>query len=274
VTPMPCTEDDYAFLRQFILDRSENIVDPSRNSLFDARLYRLLQAEGMAGLDELVCKLKLAAEPALDQAVVEAMTINETSFFRDPMTFELMREKLLPQLIERRTRQRSLRFWSAACSSGQEVYSLAMLIRNYFPELAEWKIEIIGTDIHAEMIRRAQIARFHRREINRGLPARFLLKYFTREDDEWEVIEELRAMCRFHQKNLVHALPPLNRYDGILIRNVLFYFREATQGLILQRARAALKADGFLILGSSEQAGHHDHWQPIVDGNTCYYKPH
>jgi chemotaxis protein methyltransferase CheR len=270
---MPCTEADYAFLRQFILDRSENIVDPSRNSLFDARLYRLLKAQGISDLDELVCKLKLAADPALDQAVVEAMTINETSFFRDQMTFALIREKLLPQLIERRTRQRSLRFWSAACSSGQEAYSLAMLIRNYFPELAEWKIEIIGTDIHAEMICRAQIARYHRREVNRGLPARFLLKYFTRHEDEWEVIEELRAMCRFQQKNLVHALPPLNRYDGILIRNVLFYFREATQRRILQRARAALKADGFLMLGSSEQAGHHDHWQTIVDGKTCYYKP-
>jgi chemotaxis protein methyltransferase CheR len=270
---MPRTEADYRFLRQFILDRSENILDPSRDSLFDARLYRLLQAQGMSGLDELVCKLKLAADPALDQAVVEAMTINETSFFRDQMTFELMREKLLPQLIDRRARQCSLRFWSAACSSGQEVYSLAMLIRNCFPKLAAWKIEIIGTDIHGEMIRRAKTARYHRMEVNRGLPARLLLKYFTRYDEEWEIADELRAMCRFHQKNLVQALPPLDRYDGILIRNVLFYFPEATQRSILRNARAALKPDGFLMLGSSEQATHHDHWQPIVEGNTCYYKP-
>jgi len=267
------TEADYTFLRHFILTRSKNTLDSSRDDLFDARLYRLLQIHGMAGLDELVSKLKMSADPALDQAVVEAMTINETSFFRDQAPFELLRSKLLPQLIEKRSRERSLRFWSAACSSGQEAYSLAMLIRQHFPELSEWKIEIIGTDIHAEMIRRAHAGRYHRMEINRGLPARLLLQYFTRDGEEWEIAPALRAMCHFQQKNLVQALPPLNRYDGILMRNVLFYFPEATQKHILQNAHATLHPDGFLLLGSSEQARHKNHWQPMIDGYTCYYKP-
>ncbi len=270
---MPCTEADYTFLRQFIMDRSANVLDPSRNDLFDARLYRLLQTRGMAGLDELVRKLKLAADPALGQAVVEAMAINETSFFRDQKPFELLRHKLLPRLIENRTRERKLRFWSAACSSGQEAYSLAMLIRYHFPELAGWRIEIIGSDIHADMIRRAQIGRYHRIEINRGLPARLLLQYFTRDGEEWKVAPEVRAMCCFQQKNIVHALPSLDRFDGVLMRNVLFYFPEETQKRILQNTRAALNADGFLMLGSSEQARHYDYWQPILDCDACYYEP-
>lgn len=267
------TEADYAFLRQFILDRSENVLASSRNDIFDARLFQLMQTNGMASLNELVAKLRLTADPALDHAVVEAMTINETSFFRDQTVFELLRQKLLPQLIDKRASQRSLRFWSAASSSGQEAYSLAMLLSYHFPQLADWKIEIIGTDIHAEMIRRAQAGRYHRMEINRGLSARLLLKYFKRDGEEWEIAPELRAMCSFQQRNLTSALPLLDRYDGILMRNVLFYFPEATRQRILQRAHAALHADGFLILGSSEQACFQNLWQPVLDSNACYYKP-
>jgi chemotaxis protein methyltransferase CheR len=269
---MPCTEADYAFLRQFILSRSENVLDPSRDYLFEARLYRLLQSRGMAGLDDLVYTLRLAADPALEQAVVEAMTINETSFFRDRGPFELLQHKLLPQLIERRSRQRCLRLWSAACSSGQEAYSLAMLLRYHFPQLTDWKIEIFGTDINTEMIRRARAARYQRIEINRGLPARFLLKYFVRDGEEWEAAPELKAMCLFQQRNLGHTTPVFERFDVILLRNVLFYFSEAVQGRILQSMHTALEPDGCLILGPSEQAAMPELWQPVLDGNTCHYR--
>jgi chemotaxis protein methyltransferase CheR len=201
------------------------------------------------------------------------MTINETSFFRDRAPFELLQHQLLPQLIERRVREGRLRLWSAACSSGQEAYSLAMLLRFHFPQLADWDIEIFGTDINTEMIRRAQAARYPRMEINRGLPARFLLKYFTRDGEEWEAIPELRAMSRFQHRNLSHATPTLDRYDGILLRNVLFYFPAAAQERILRNMHAALQPDGFLILGSSEQTTMPELWQPALDGNTCHYKP-
>lgn len=270
---MPATASDYSFLREFILARSENILDPSRDDLFEARLYRLLQTRGMAGLDELVGRLRASDDPALDQAVVEAMTINETSFFRDPSSFELIREKLLPPLIERRGSRRALRFWSAASSSGQEAYSLAMLMSSHFPQITDWATEIIGADINAEMVRRAQAGRYQRIEVNRGLPARLLLKYFTRHGEEWEIAPEIRAMCRFHQRNLGQALPALDRYDGILMRNVLFYFSEETQIRILQNARAALQPDGFLLLGASEQPARPDLRQPVLDGNVCYYVP-
>jgi len=270
---MPSTQEDYAFLRQFILDRSANFLDPSRNDLFDARLYRLLQSRGMTGLDDLVCRLRLAADPVLDEAVVEAMTINETSFFRDQTMFEMLRQKLLPLLIDGRASQRSLRFWSAACSSGQEAYSLAMLLRYHFPHITDWKIEIVGTDIHTEVIRQAQAGRYQRIEVNRGLPVRLLLKYFMRYDEEWEIAQELRDMCRFQQRNLTRSLPVLDRYDCILMRNVLYYFPEETRARILQGVHAALRTDGFLILGSSEQASLQEFWNPVIDGNTCYYKP-
>jgi chemotaxis protein methyltransferase CheR len=268
------SEADYAFLRQFILRHSENILDPSRDNLFEARLYSLLQRHGMNGLGDLVQKLRLSADPTLDQAVVEAMTINETSFFRDHRPFDLMQQKLLPALIRRREPLRKLRLWSAACSSGQEAYSLAMLLHHHFPILREWDIQILGTDIHAEMVRRAQAGRYQRMEVNRGLPARFLLQYFRHDgSDMWEVVPEMRALCQFQQRSLSHAGPVFERYDGILLRNALFYFLPETQRRILQQIHSMLHSDGFLFLGASEQAAMPELWQPVLDGNSCYYKP-
>jgi chemotaxis protein methyltransferase CheR len=270
---MPCTEADYAFLRQFILNRSGNVIDSSRNDLFEARLFRLVQRHRMSGLDELVYRLRLGADSALDQAVVEAMTINETSFFRDQAPFELMRQKLLPELIKHRENERTLRFWSAACSSGQEAYSLAMLLRQHFPQIIGWDIQIFGTDINAEMIRRAQTGRYQRMEVNRGLPARFLLQYFLHNRDEWEIAPELRSICNFQQRSLSHAWPVFERYDGVLLRNALFYFAVETQRRILQRIHSVLEPDGFLILGSSEQPSLPELWQPVQDCNTYHYRP-
>lgn len=270
---MPCTQEDYAFLRQFILERSENVVDASRNDLFEARLFHLVQRYGMSGLDELTDRLRLASDPALEQAVVEAMTINETSFFRDHAPFELMRQKLLPGLIKRREEQQRLRLWSAACSSGQEAYSLAMLLRQHFPHIAGWDLQIFGTDINAAMVRRAQAGRYQRMEINRGLPARCLLAYFRHDGDEWEVAPDLRRICQFQQRSLSQGWPVFERYDGILLRNALFYFSPETQKRILRRIHAMLQPDGFLILGSSEQPSMPDLWQPVLDCNTCYYQP-
>jgi chemotaxis protein methyltransferase CheR len=264
---------DFAFLRQFIQSRSENVLDPSRVDLFEARLYRLWQSYGLNGLDELVYKLRFASDPVLDQAVVEAMTINETSFFRDHAPFDLMRQQLIPRLLERRDQTRSLRFWCAACSSGQEAYSLAMLLRQEFPQLADWEIRIIGSDIHADMVRRARAGRYQRMEINRGLPARYLLKFFRRDGEEWEIAPEVRAICRFEQRNLAHAMSPFEKFDGILLRNVLFYFSEEMQRRILGRIRCVLCHDGFLILGASERAPLPDLWQPVITNNTCYYTP-
>src|ERR1039458_2690126 len=158
---------DYGYLRQLVFGLSQNVLDPSRDYLFETRLTKLLRNQGMTQLEELVQHLKLRKTPALERAIAEAMTINETSFFRDGRPFELLRTELLPKLIESRRSARGLRFWSAACSTGQEAYSLGMLMREHFPMLVNWAVRIEGTDLCAEVVERAQAGRYHRIEINR-----------------------------------------------------------------------------------------------------------
>ena len=164
------TSADYGYLRQLVFTHSHNVLDPSRDYLFDTRLTTVLRNQGMSRLDELVSQLRVRKNPTLEQAIAEAMTINETGFFRDNRPFELLRTELLPKLIEARGQSRRLRFWSGACSTGQEAYSLAMLIREHFSSLIAWDLRIEGTDICAEVVERAQKGRYYRIEINRGLP--------------------------------------------------------------------------------------------------------
>jgi chemotaxis protein methyltransferase CheR len=270
---MAMTSADFEFLRNLVLRSSGNRIDPSRDYLFVSRLNRLLRSRGHTALEDLVADLRRQPESPLRHSVAEAMTINETSFFRDNSPFELMRIALLPSLIERRRSSRTLRLWSAASSTGQEAYSLAMLLREHFPELASWKIEILGTDISSEMVDRSRAGRYQRIEINRGLPARFLLKYLLRVDDEWEVSPDLRALCRFEQRNLC-SLPFLfQAFDIILLRNVLLYFSAETRRHVLLQMHRALAPDGYLLLGSSEQPGMQRHWLPVLAESSCYYKP-
>jgi chemotaxis protein methyltransferase CheR len=267
------TSADYDFLRDIVLRSSGNRIDPSRDYLFASRLNGLLRSRGHATLEDLVAALRLQPDSRLRHFVAEAMTINETSFFRDNSPFELMRIALLPALIERRRSSRTLRLWSAASSTGQEAYSLAILLREHFPELASWKIEILGTDISSAMVERARTGRYQRIEINRGLPARFLLKYLLRVGDEWEVSPDLRVLCRFEQRNLC-SLPFLfQAFDLILLRNVLLYFSTEIRRHVLLHMHRALASDGFLLLGSSEQPGMQRHWLPVLAENSCYYKP-
>ena len=228
---------DYAFLRQLVYGLSQNVLDPSRDYLFETRLTKILRNQGMTHLQELVNHLKQRKNPTLERSIAEAMTINETSFFRDGRPFELLRTELLPKLIEARRNQRSLRFWSAACSSGQEAYSLGLLILENFPSLSNWNIRIEGTDICAEVVARAQSGTYHRIEMNRGLPARHVVRYFDHVGEDWVVKPELRKMCNFRQANL--CLSPLpfartdDRFDVIFLRNVMLYFSQETRKLLL-----------------------------------------
>ena len=193
---------DYGYLRQLVFSKCQNVLEPSRDYLFEARLGFLLQRYGMAHLGELVTRLRVKKDPELERAVAEAMTINETSFFRDSRPFELLRTELLPKLIEARRSTRSLRFWSAACSTGQEAYSLAMLLREHFPSLSGWEIRIDATDICAEVVDRARQGRYHRIEINRGLPARSVVRYFDHIGEDWFAKPEIRKLCNFRQANI------------------------------------------------------------------------
>jgi chemotaxis protein methyltransferase CheR len=265
---------DYGYLRQLVYGLSQNVLDPSRDYLFETRLSRLLRNQGMTHLEELVQHLKLRKNPTLERSIAEAMTINETSFFRDSRPFELLRTDLLLKTIEARSRARSLRFWSAACSTGQEAYSLAMMISEHFPALASWNIKIEGTDICGEVVQRAQDGRFHRIEMNRGLPARFVVRYFDHLGEDWVVKEEIRKMCNFRQANLCTTpLPFYEKFDVIFLRNVMLYFSQETRKALLANIHRLLAPDGILFLGSSEQPADPTIWNPVIAGGTCHFRP-
>lgn len=267
-------EVDYGYLRRVVLGHSWNVLDPSRDYLFDARLTRLLRNLGMTGLDELVDHLRTRRDPALERAVAEAMTINETSFFRDQRPFELLRTELIPGLIERRRAVRALRIWSAACSTGQEAVSIGILLREHFPHIGHWKVAIEGTDLSGEVVERARAGRYHRIEVNRGLPAPYLVKYFDNEGDDWVARGDIRALCTFRQANLCKPpLPWTQRFDVILLRNVMLYFSQETRRALLETLHGYLESDGVLLLGSSEQASESPLWSSVLAGGTCYYRP-
>jgi chemotaxis protein methyltransferase CheR len=201
------------------------------------------------------------------------MTINETSFFRDVRTFETIRNVLLPRMIEARRAQRTLRIWSAACSTGQEAASIAMLLSDRFPEVKDWDVRIIGTDIADNVLERAQKGRYRRNEINRGLPARLLLKYFTRYGDEWELDERLRRLCEFTHINLCAPLPVLPQFDLVLLRNVLLYFSPQDRTCVLNAAHRLLASDGYLVLGAAEQAEDStDLFEAEFGGESFFYR--
>jgi len=270
---MTTTPVDYEYLRSVVMRNSGNQVDPSRDYLFESRLQGLLRHRGFESLSHLVSALRSTAGTALERSVAEAMTINETSFFRDTPTFDYLRETLLPPLIENRRDIRTLRFWSAASSSGQEAYSLAMLLREHFPLLAGWRIDILGTDLSAEMVERAGAGRYQRIEINRGLPARMLVKYFVRTGDEWEVHPDIKRLCRFQQRNLCQPTGVSERFDVIFLRNVMIYFNQDTRRQVLLTMHRALPPDGILFLGLSEQPRMDSHWQTMLTPKTVWYKP-
>jgi chemotaxis protein methyltransferase CheR len=273
----PIAGPEYGYLRELVFGVSQNVLDASRDYLFDTRLTKILRNQGMTRLDELVHKLRSQKNPALEREVAEAMTINETSFFRDLRPFDLLRQELLPKIIEARRFHRTLRFWSAASATGQEAYSLAMMLLEHFPMLAGWKFSIEGTDISNEVVQRAQAGRYHRIEINRGLPARFVVRYFDHVGEDWTVKPEVRKLCNFRQANLCGASLPFNRandcFDVIFLRNVMLYFDQPTRRTLLAGIHRVLAPDGILFLGSSEQPADLSLWTPVLSGGTCYYSP-
>jgi len=268
------TPVDYGYLRRVVLKHSHNVLHSSRDYLFDSRLSVLVRNSGMNTLHELVEHLRQSGDARLEAAVAHAMTINETSFFRDSRPFELLRTELLPQLVNARRSTRSLRFWSAACSTGQEAYSLAMLVRAEFPLLSQWSVRVDGTDIREDLVRYAAQGRYARMEVNRGLPARHMLRFFEQSGDDWVARPEIRALCSFRQANLGN--PPLayeQSFDVILLRNVMLYFGQETRRALLAEVHRLLAPDGVLLLGSSEQPADMSLWRSAIAGGTCYFRP-
>ena len=268
---------DYGYLRELVFGLSQNVLDPSRDYLFETRLSRLLRNQGMTRVGDLVTHLRANRNPTLERAVAEAMTINETSFFRDVRPFDLLRTELLPKVIENRRHTRKLRIWSAACSTGQEAYSMAMLLLEHFPLLGGWSVRIEGTDISNEVVDRAKAGAYHRIEINRGLPARHVVRYFDHLGEDWTVKPEVRKLCNFRQANLCGPALPFNRmedkFDIIFLRNVMLYFSQQHRRTLLAGIHRVLSSDGVLFLGSSEQPADQSIWTPVLAGGTCHFTP-
>ena len=271
---MACSDSDYAYLRDLVLTQSANRIDPSRNTLFDTRLTPVVHMAGASSVKNLVDMLRSSRPTHLHRAVAQAMMINETSFFRDVRPFDLLRTNILPRLIESRREERRLRIWSAASSTGQEAYSIAMLLLTDIPGVADWDIRIIGTDISQQVIEYARRGRYRRLEVNRGLPATMLLKHMTRDEEEWEVSPRMRAICDFKHANLCAPLPALPIFDLVLLRNVLLYFSEQDRGTAFRSVYRQISRDGYLFLGNAEQADEStDLFTVEFLKNSYFYRP-
>jgi chemotaxis protein methyltransferase CheR len=242
--------ESYTFLQQYIQRESGISLGNDKLYLLKSRLQPIVEQQRLKSLDELCLRLRASPPEALRRAVVESMTTHETLFFRDPAVFDMLRGELIPELVKTRAAGKTLRIWCAACSSGQEPYSLAMLLLEM--GLTGWNLQILGTDLSSQILARAQAGRFLQIEVNRGLPASFLVKYFQREGLDWQIKDAVRRMVRFTAFDLRQNMQGLGPYDLILCRNVLIYFETDTRKKILAGLRKSLAPGGYLLLGASE----------------------
>jgi chemotaxis protein methyltransferase CheR len=249
---MSLTAAEFDYIQRLVLEQSAIVLDDDKQYLAESRLLPVARREGFASLSSLIASLLTRKFDGLHRLVVEAMTTNETSFFRDFHPFEALRKSVLPQLLLKRASSKELNIWCAACSSGQEPYSIAMLLREDFPGMVGWNVRLIASEFSAEMLARAQEGRYSQLEVNRGLPAKLLVKYFRQHGADWQIAEEVRKRVEFLSINLAGFWPPLPRMDIIFLRNVLIYFGLETKKTILRKARHLLKQDGLLFLGGAE----------------------
>jgi chemotaxis protein methyltransferase CheR len=264
---------EFDYLCRLVREQSAIVLEPGKEYLVEARLAGLVREQGMTTVTDLVARLRGRRDGPLHTQVVEAITTNETLFFRDPPLWEALREEILPELIERRRSERRLHLWSAACSSGQEPYSLAMLLAEHFGELAGWEVHILATDLSTAMLARAREGSYSQLEVNRGLPAAMLVKHFTKEGMHWRAAAALRRAVDFRPLNLDTAWPPLPRMDLVLLRNVLIYFHAETRQAIVGRLQRQLRPDGYLALGAAENLLSLDAVERVTFGRAICYRP-
>ncbi len=270
---MSLSEAEFSYVRDLVYRQAAIVLEKEKNYLVEARLSPLARRHGFNTLTELVAQMRSQPSNGLSWHVVEAMTTNETSFFRDMHPFELLKKNVLPELIQRRAALRQINFWCAAASSGQEVYTILMLLRENFPQLQTWKISFLASDISKEMLERCREGCYSQLEVNRGLPAPLLVKYFQKIGTQWQIKDDLRRMVDFRQLNLAQAWPALPSMDVIFMRNVLIYFDMETKKGILSRVKKILKPDGTLFLGGAETTLNIDEsYKRVQIGMTAYYQ--
>ena len=246
------SEPDFTYVSSLVHADSAIVLDAGKEYLVVSRLGSLAVSEGCSSLAELVSRLRTAEQPELRRKIVEALTTNETSFFRDLEPFELLRKSIIPALVETRQIAKTLTIWCAACSTGQEPYSIAMMIRENFPQLIDWKIRIIATDLAQEILNKAKTGTFSQLEVNRGLPVNYMVKYFQRNGTEWKIKDEIRNLIDFRELNLIKPWVGIPPCDVIFMRNVLIYFDIPTKKAIFAKVRSQLRSDGYFFLGTAE----------------------
>ena len=261
---------DYEYLRKLLKERSGLDLSSDKQYLVESRLLPLARRSNLAGIPELVQKMKGGAE-ALTSEVVEAMTTNETFFFRDKIPFDHLKDAVLPALAQARAARRSLRIWCAASSTGQEPYSIAMLLKEMTALFAGWRIEIVATDLSQAVLEKSKAGLFSQFEVQRGLPIQLLLKYFKQQGELWQLNADIRSMVQFRQLNLLQDFSHLGTFDVIFCRNVLIYFDQDTKINIFNRLARLMEADGFLVLGAAETVvGLTDTFKPLPERRGLY----
>ncbi len=249
---MSVTESDFNYISKLVLDRSAIIIEEGKEYLVESRIGPIAKSEGFDDIENLVNALRNNSSNGLQDKVVEALTTNETSFFRDVHPFEALKNNILPKLLKQRKSQKQLNIWCGASSSGQEPYSIAMLIHDNYPMLLDWNLTFIASDLSREMLDRCRSGEFTQLEVNRGLSAPLMIKYFEKNGLKWSIKKELRRMIDFQQINLAEPLPYLPKMDIVFLRNVLIYFDLEMKIKILNQIRSILQPDGYLFLGAAE----------------------
>jgi chemotaxis protein methyltransferase CheR len=264
------TPSDYEYLRKLLKDSSGLDLSADKQYLIESRLLPLSRKCDLPGISELVQKMKGGSASLIAQ-VVEAMTTNETFFFRDKVPFDHFRDSIMPEILKARAGRRSIRIWCAAGSTGQEPYSLAMCLKEMSGAIAGWRIEILATDLSQEVLEKSRAGIYSQFEVQRGLPIQMLVKYFKQTGEFWQVNADIRAMVQHRQLNLLHDFSQLGTFDVIFCRNVLIYFDQDTKINIFNRLAKATEADGFLVLGAAETVvGLTDAFKPFPERRGLY----
>ena len=246
------TVTDFEFICQILRERSGLVLTNDKAYLLESRLLPVARKWKLATFDDLVRVIRTKMDEAVVRDVVEAMTTNESFFFRDTKPFDQFKALVLPALLKSRAASRTIRIWSAACSSGQEPYSLAMILSESAAQLNGWKIEIVGTDLSTEILNRAKEGMYSQFEVQRGLPITMLVKYFAQIGDRWQINAKIRGMVQYKEFNLLQDPMPLGRFDVVFCRNVLIYFDQPTKTRVLNSVAKLMPEDGFLFLGGAE----------------------
>lgn len=265
------TPQEFDWLRAFLKQQSGLVLTNEKQYLIESRLLPVARKAGLASLSALIAKIKEPGQSMLAATVVEAMTTNESFFFRDKTPFEHFSDTMLPKMLEARARERRLRIWCAAASTGQEPYSLAMCLKDAEAKLAGWRVEILGTDLSTDVLEKAKAGIYTQFEVQRGLPINHLLKYFTQIGDTWQINSNMRSMVQYRKLNLLENFSSLGQFDIIFCRNVLIYFDNKTKVEILERMAKMMPADGYLVLGAAETVvGLTDVFRPMTEKRGLY----